>query len=148
MHRQLLVAVCSWLLPLAAALPAQTLVRDLTPAGASTVGGNPGTAVICNSSFAIDVGNALPHSIAVLFASFAPSAIVLDGCRVLLGLPATNVAAVFTDAAGVARTPFPIPANPALHGFQAFAQCVVLDPNGPLFGEFSLSDGLRLRVGT
>jgi hypothetical protein len=54
---------------------------------------------------------------------------------------------VFTDAAGVARTPFPIPANPALQGFQAFAQYVVLDPNGPLFGDFSLSDGLRLRVG-
>ena len=33
-------------LPLAAALPAQNLVRDLTPATASTVGGNPGLAVI------------------------------------------------------------------------------------------------------
>ena len=34
-----------------------------------------------------------------------------------------------------------------LQGVQAFGQYVVLDPAGPLFGDFSLSDGLRLRIG-
>jgi ELWxxDGT repeat protein len=47
MNRQLLSTFVVTLLPLAAS-PAQNLVRDLTPATASTVGGNPGTAVICN----------------------------------------------------------------------------------------------------
>jgi ELWxxDGT repeat protein len=107
-----------------------------------------GLPAIGNNAFAVDVDNAMPNSLAVLFLSFAPSAIVLDGCRVLLGLPATSLSAVFTDTAGAARTPFPIPANPALQGVQVFGQYLVLDPNGPLFGDFSLSDGLRMRVGT
>src|SRR4030095_1482692 len=47
MNRQLLSILVSSVLPLAAT-PAQNLVRDLTPASASTVGGNPSTAVICN----------------------------------------------------------------------------------------------------
>jgi hypothetical protein len=42
MNRQLFSILVSSVLPLAA-MPAQNLVRDLTPATASTVGGNPGT---------------------------------------------------------------------------------------------------------
>ena len=34
------------LAPLAAALPAQSIVRDLTPAAASSAGSNPGPAVV------------------------------------------------------------------------------------------------------
>jgi hypothetical protein len=52
MNRQLLSTFVFTLLPLAAS-PAQNLVRDLTPATASTVGGNPGTAVICNGNRAV-----------------------------------------------------------------------------------------------
>jgi len=66
---------------------------------------------------------------------------------VLLGLPATDLPAVLTTPTGTARTPFPVPANQALNGLQFFAQYVVLDPAGPLFGDFALSDGLWLRLG-
>ncbi|HEX6810578.1 MAG TPA: hypothetical protein VF384_03040, partial [Planctomycetota bacterium] len=106
-----------------------------------------GLPVIGNGGFAVDVDSAMPNSIAVLFVSFAPSAFVLDGCRVLLGLPVTSLSSAFTDPTGFARTPFPIPANPALQGFQVFGQYLVLDPAGPLFGDFTLSDGLRMRLG-
>ena len=106
-----------------------------------------GLPTIGNGSFAVDCDNALPNSLAVLFVALAPSAAVLDTCRVLLGLPATAAATVPTTATGTARTPFPIPANAALNGMQLFGQYVVLDPLGPLFGDFSLSDGLWLRVG-
>jgi ELWxxDGT repeat protein len=106
-----------------------------------------GLPTIGNGSFAIDCDNALPNSLAVLFAAQAPSLAILDGCRVLLGLPATDLPAVLTTPNGTARTPFPVPANQALNGLQFFAQYVVLDPQGPLFGDFALSDGLWLRLG-
>lgn len=54
---------------------------------------------------------------------------------------------MLTTPNGTARTPFPVPANQALNGLQFFAQYVVLDPAGPLFGDFALSDGLWLRLG-
>ncbi|MBL8752020.1 MAG: hypothetical protein JNK15_01860, partial [Planctomycetes bacterium] len=102
---------------------------------------------IGNGAFTLGVDNALPGTIAVCGIALAPSAIVIDGCRVLLGLPFTTLPAVVTSAAGTATSPLPIPANPALDGVQLFAQYAVFDPNGPFLGEMALSDGLRLRLG-
>jgi hypothetical protein len=110
----------------------------IQPFGLPTVG---------NASFALDLDNALPNALATAAVALAPSNLVIDGCRVLLGLPFTNLPVVITSPTGTARTPLPIPGNPALLGFQLFAQYVVVDPNGPLLGEFALSDGLWVRVG-
>jgi ELWxxDGT repeat protein len=106
-----------------------------------------GLPVLGNTNFAADLDNALPNTVATCLLSLAPSAFVLDGCRVLIGLPYTNLPLLVTDANGRGRTPVPIPANPAFVGAQLFAQYLVFDPNGPLFGDFALSEGLYLRLG-
>ena len=100
-----------------------------------------------NANFAADLDNALPNTVATCLLSLAPSAFALDGCRVLIGLPYTNLPLLVTDATGRGRTPVPIPANPTFVGAQLFAQYLVFDPNGPLFGDFALSEGLYLRLG-
>jgi len=98
-------------------LAAQTLVRDLTPANASSSGSAPSTPVAA-SGFA------------------------------LLALPFQSMPLVSSDAAGFARTPFPVPAGASFQGLQLFAQYAVFDPSGALLGGFSLSEGLWLRLGT
>jgi ELWxxDGT repeat protein len=106
-----------------------------------------GLPTIANANFAIDVVDALPNSWAVLFVAPSPSALIVDSCRVLLGLPFASLPAVPTTSAGTARTPIPVPNNPTLVGAQFFAQYGVLDPQGPLLGQASASDALWVRVG-
>jgi hypothetical protein len=52
----------------------------------------------------------------------------------------------FTDGAGRAVQPIPIPAAPDLAGTVVWFQWGVFDPIGPV-GGLTLSDGLEVRVG-
>jgi hypothetical protein len=97
--------------------------------------------------FAIDVTNARPAALAILMFGFAPAALSIDNCRVLVAAPFTGMPPVFTDAAGFARTPLPIPGNTRYAGLQLFGQWAVFDPSGPLRQGASLSDGLRMQLG-
>ena len=109
--------------------------------------GAVGSPLLGNSTFAVDVRNALPGSTAVLDLAFFPSNTAVGGCRVFLGLPLISMAPVPVGATGRAVTPLPIPTDPALAGLQLFGQYAVADPQGQLFGLASLSDGLRMVLG-
>lgn len=100
-----------------------------------------------NAGFAIDLSHARPTAFAALGLALAPSQQVLDGCRILLALPFQTLPLRTTDAAGFARTPFPVPASPAYQGLQLFGQYAVFDPAGALLDGFALSEGLWLRLG-
>ncbi len=101
-----------------------------------------------NGAFALDLVNGMPNSVAFVVAGFSPSLFAIDGCRILVGVPWIFLPAVLTNAAGGARTPLPIAADPTQIGTSWFGQYVVLDPNGPLFGDLSMSNGLWMRLGT
>ena len=101
-----------------------------------------------NAGFGIDLSNARPAAFATLGLGFAPSAQVLDGCRILLAAPFQSLPLRTTDGSGFTRTPFPVPASPAYQGLQLFSQYAVFDPAGALLDGFALSEGLWLRLGT
>ena len=52
-----------------------------------------------------------------------------------------------TVAAGSGSLAVPIPNAPTLAGRSLFLQWAVLDPQGPLFGDFALSGGLQVQLG-
>jgi len=106
-----------------------------------------GLPVLGNAAFAIDVTDARSLSPALVALGLAPAANSFGSCRLLVAQPFVCLPAVVTDAAGFARTPVPIPANPVHTGLQMFAQYAVFDPAGRLLQGLSLSDGLRLQLG-
>jgi hypothetical protein len=67
-----------------------------------------------------------------------------NGCQALL--PGPVFATAVCDAFGNARIPFPLPADPALHGLLLHGQGVTLDPNGALFGAAAMTAGLRITL--
>jgi ELWxxDGT repeat protein len=101
-----------------------------------------------STTFAIDLRDARPTALATLCLGLAPSSLTLDGCRILLAAPFQSLPFVATDAAGQARTAFPVPSSPTFQGLQLFAQYAVLDPAGALFDGIALSEGLWLRIGS
>ena len=135
--------------------PNNSSVAFVLPYG-SACAGTPGEPVIAasglptigNQSFAVTVAQALPHSLAIPVGANAPNSIALgSGCWLLLDIPLVFLPSQTTDAAGNASVGFAVPNNPALVGSSLFFQWAVLDPLGPLFGDFAVSGGLQVQVG-
>jgi len=108
--------------------------------------GAPAIARQPNLSFGVQVTNARPLSVGVLVASGAPAA-VLSPCSFLLA-SADVVWVAFTNAGGAANVAIPLPAAPSLAGAIVYFQWAIIDPAGQFVGTFSLSEGLKVRVGT
>ncbi|MBL9078429.1 MAG: hypothetical protein JNL08_13045 [Planctomycetes bacterium] len=114
------------------------LVPDLTAVGAPRLG---------NSSFAVRLTDGLPNALAVQFFDFAPAAVPLGPCTLLIQNLTIEMVGV-TDASGVFQLPLPLVGSPIFLGLEFWGQGLVLDGNGLLFGGLgSLTDGLRVRVG-
>jgi hypothetical protein len=112
--------------------------------------GFPSLPVQPNPGFAVAVEGARPFSAALLVGSagrLRPGQAPLPGgCGLLVDLAAPALIQRFTDGAGRAVQPIPIPAAPDLAGTVVWFQWGVFDPIGPV-GGLTLSDGLEVRVG-
>lgn len=96
-----------------------------------------------NPRFAIWLCNARERSLAFVGFDWRTTTIPLgNGCQALL--PGPVFATTVTDAFGNALVPFPLPADPALHGLALYGQGVTLDPAGALFGAAAMTAGLRI----
>ncbi|MBL9075867.1 MAG: hypothetical protein JNL08_00100 [Planctomycetes bacterium] len=115
--------------------------------GAPRIGAN-GAPWLGNGGFAITLTQAMPNSITLLTASFAAIDVLFDGCHLLVNLPFTIWSNPLTDAAGTAFGPFPVPLDPTMLGDDLFFQYGVVDPLGTVLGFLTLSDGLRLQLGS
>jgi hypothetical protein len=67
------------------------------------------------------------------------------GCILQVADPIVPIAAL-ADASGFSSTKLGVPVMPVLRGATAYAQAVVVDPQGPVLG-LALSNGLALRFG-
>lgn len=107
--------------------------------------GSPALPLMGNSSFAIDLASARPYSLAVLLfgATAGPTP---GGCTNWLATAWIFPWSSFTDAAGNARVPAAVPADPLLRGLQLELQWAILDPLGG-FGGLATSAGLHLELG-
>jgi ELWxxDGT repeat protein len=136
--------------------PSSSSVSFVLPYGSACAGtaGDPqigavGLPTIGNGSFALTVAQALPQSLALPFGSEGASNLSLGGgCRLLLDVPLVPFSALATDAAGTATFALPIPNDPTLVGRSLFFQWAVLDPLGPVLGDFSASGGLQAQIGS
>ena len=111
--------------------------------------GTPARASLGNASFELVSEGNLPGEVHFLRYGIGSGTTNLQGCTVYLagtlGLP---VAGTLSDAFGVAVHPTPIPNDPSLEGLEVDLQAIGRRPAaGTLFGNFELSDGLRVRVG-
>lgn len=110
---------------------------------ALTVVGTPCT----GESFAIELTARAPSTAALLGLGFVPAGQSIgNGCRWHVG---GQIGALFalTDAAGLARAPFAVPANAALHGLAFVTQGAAIDaPRSPL-GFATLTSALLVTIG-
>lgn len=88
--------------------------------------------------------------------ALAPAALLMgttllsgaDVARCVPALPSSAALVPFlTNHAGTAAIPLAIPTDPSLQGIQLFAQWIVLDPQGRLFGLLAQSRLLHLLIG-
>jgi hypothetical protein len=99
------------------------------------------------SGFAFELTGVLPSGLALLAIGSDRLDVPLGGgCTSHVRVPFTMLLAV-ADAQGVARTPMPIPDNPALRGAQVVAQGLSLDAVHSPFGVGTLTPALAIVVG-
>jgi len=114
-------------------------------------GGTPARATLGNATFEIGSSGNVPLQLHSLRMSTVAGTFQFGGCDFHLGATLANsfpVSVVTSDAGGLAVHPAAVPNDIALEGLDVFLQAVARNPgNGPLFGNFDLSDGLRVRVG-
>jgi FG-GAP-like repeat len=103
--------------------------------GVPTIGA--GSAVVGNAAFSISVANAAPIQLMALGLGSSPvpgwnGAGVGVDIGTLLAFPGAplGIAITTSNAGGVGSVGIPIPNVPALQGFEAYAQWLVLDPLG------------------
>lgn len=121
-----------------------TSCRGTSPRGPQAEGiGQP---FVGNSNFAVGVCEGFPTQLAILAMSLAPASIPYGQCNVLLGGSVISLPSSFTNIAGFASTPCPIPANPAFAGLTLYCQYAVFDPNGWFLGFAALSQGLAITL--
>lgn len=111
-----------------------------------------GQVALGSTSFAVDLQNALPGSLALLFAGFSRTAYnsvplpfaIGGGCQILAA-PQVLMLSV-TDVAGAASQPLPIPNIPTLFGRDLFLQWAVLDPGSASAFGLAVSQGGALQI--
>lgn len=128
----------------AVALAYGTSCRGTSPFGPQAEG--VGQPFVGNGNFAVGVWEGFPQRLAILAMGLAPASIPYGPCNVLLGGTVISMPSSFTNIAGFASTPCPIPANPAFAGLTLYAQYAVFDPNGLLLGIAALSQGLAITL--
>ena len=110
--------------------------------------GVPSIARIPNPSFGVLVQGA-PGTGTLFFAALASGSTALPGgCMQWLDSGSLTTTGFATTAAnGFALHPQPIPANASLEGLSVGWQAAQIVANGPLLGQFTLSNGLLVRIG-
>ena len=68
-------------------------------------------------------------------------------CSLLVGLQPFHAAAANAGPGGTAALPTPVPAETSLLGKSLVVQAAALEPNGELFGNATLSDGIEISIG-
>ena len=135
-------------------------VRDLAATAVALAYGTPclgtspipaqaegiGQPFLGNAGFAIGVGNGFPSALSILALALAPASIPLGPCEALLGGTLALSSGSFTNLAGFASTPLPIPATPGLAGFTLYGQYLVFDPNGQFLGFAQSTQGLAITL--
>jgi hypothetical protein len=103
--------------------------------------------VVGNGDFQLGVQGLAPSGVFLLGVDSGNTTLSwLNGCLVWLG-PNTSWTVLAGDAAGFRAVPWPVPANPALRGVRLFAQALVVEPGGPLYGIANLTNSVDLIVG-
>lgn len=139
---------------------ADIYVRDLEATAVALAYGTPclgtspipaqaegiGQPFLGNAGFAIGVGNGFPSAFSVLAMAIAPASVMVGPCEVALGGSLSLSAGSFTNLAGFASAPLPIPASPGLAGATVYGQYVVFDPNGLFLGFGQLTQGLAITL--
>ncbi|HEX5054822.1 MAG TPA: hypothetical protein VFZ65_23800 [Planctomycetota bacterium] len=98
-----------------------------------------------NGQFRFDVVDAAANGFVVFGATLGSGALPLGGGCALYLQGALATAAAVANSAGFATLPFPIPANPALVGFEMTVQAAALDPAATL--GLTLTPYASVRVG-
>jgi ELWxxDGT repeat protein len=120
-----------------------------TPGTATPKIGALGMPTLANPSFAVTVERAPAGTIAVPAGANLPAQLPLaNGCTIWIAPPPILLSASFTNASGRAMTPVPVPNDPLLLGGSVFFQWAVFTPGGPFLGDFSLSGGLHVQIGS
>jgi len=113
--------------------------------------GSPARATLGNASFQIGSSGNVPFQLHSLRFSTVAGTFAFGGCDFYLGASLANsfpISTVAANASGVAVHPAAVPNDIALEGLEVNLQGVSRNPgNGPLFGNFDLTSGLRVRVG-
>ncbi len=107
-----------------------------------------GDATIPNASFALQM-TTTPLAGMFVFTSLGTANVPLgNGCAQYLD-PTSMSTHGFVQAGitGLAVIPLAVPNNPALEGFELSWQAVQIETGGPVSGIFTLSNGLKVRVG-
>jgi hypothetical protein len=114
------------------------------PAPTLTANGLP---VLPSPGFGFLLGTQ-PNAAVVLFAANGSnSAVDLgNGCTAYVDGSAALHGGYLADGTGQALAAFPLPASPSLEGVTLDWQAVEVQPGGPLFSAFALSNGLKILV--
>ncbi|HEX5054274.1 MAG TPA: hypothetical protein VFZ65_21020 [Planctomycetota bacterium] len=107
-----------------------------------------GVPALGDSTFAVDVENALASFPALLLAGETRTDVVLGGgCTLHPTGPAISLLTIASPA-GAASVPVPVPNSTSLVGTELILQWATIDPAGPFLGLAAFSAGLRVRVGS
>lgn len=106
-----------------------------------------GLPAIGNPHFGVRIRDGSPAAGAGVLLSFVPTSIPLFGCEFYLGGSVLTLGTSFTNGAGTAWIPFPIPLDPSAVGMQVFLQGAVLELGAPFLGVASLTHGMQVSVG-
>ena len=97
-----------------------------------------------NEQFGFAMHNTQPNSIGLLALSLSPTQLPIVGIEILID-PATAIAqTILSNSNGDSGFAFPVANDPALNGFQMFAQAIWLDPCG--IELFASSDGVAVTI--
>ena len=106
-----------------------------------------GAPVLGNLTFATKLDKARPSSLAMLCVGAGRTDFRLGTCKFYPSLPGPVVFTT-TDVLGGSTVTVPLGLDPVLLGESAYFQWVVADPNGGWIGVASLTDALRIVIGT
>lgn len=135
-------------LGVAAALAQQFGTGCAGASGVPVLSGTGGAPTLGNPAFGTALTNALPFGVTMAMLSVGQSTAALTGgCSIYLAPPIASFIR-FTNAAGGDQFVFGIPNLPSLLGADVFFQTAVFDPAGAFAGLLSLTNGLRVQVGS
>jgi hypothetical protein len=111
--------------------------------------GSPAIATLPNPTFGLVISGMQPNVGGVLFVSPTEGNLPLAGgaCSLRTGFPLFGDLPIQANVGGVWLQPLPLPNDPALEGASLVLQAIEFGTGGPLFGQFRVTNGLRIRFG-